>query len=83
MAERMQRKQIYIDPEQGIQLKEMAARLGVPESSLIRRGIDMTLRAVPVSRWQPDLWQRELEFARSVPAVDNSRTWSREELYDR
>ncbi len=83
MSDRMVRKQIYIEPVQQARLKELSARLGVPESSLIRRGIDMTLRATPTGRWQPEIWEKELEFMRSLTPVGGPRTWSREDLYER
>jgi hypothetical protein len=83
MAERMIRKQIYIEPRQEAGLKEMSVRLGVAESSLIRRGIDIALQAAPSGFWQPEVWERELEFARGMTATDLPRQWTRDELYDR
>ncbi|MEW6281471.1 MAG: ribbon-helix-helix domain-containing protein [Candidatus Eremiobacterota bacterium] len=83
MSNRMIRKQIYLEPEQEARLRELSARLGLSESALIRRGIDLTLRAVPSPLWSAELWQKELDFARSLTPVNQARDWTRDELYDR
>ena len=83
MSERTVRKQVYIEAHQELRLKELASRLGVPESSLIRHGSDLTLREGSPASWKLEMWERELEFARSLPTNTEPRTWTRDDLYDR
>ena len=86
--QRMVRKQVYIAAMQDARLKRQAAALGVTESELIRRGIDLVTEAATPSA-DERVWQEELEFieerARSLPAPDVSeplteRRWPREEM---
>jgi hypothetical protein len=78
----MARKQIYLDREQWVRLKELAARLGVSESSLIRQAVQTMLGDTARYWSHPQAWEMELEFARNVPPVGGPRTWSRDELYE-
>lgn len=88
--QRMVRKQIYIAAMQDTRLKRRAAALGVTESELIRRGIDLITEAASPSA-DEQAWQDELAFieerARTLPAPEMSeplsgRRWPREEMYE-
>lgn len=79
------RKQVYIESSQERRLKERARQFGVPESELIREGLDVVLRRQGVGHRDDRAWKAELSFiarrgARSV--APGKRAWSREELYE-
>jgi hypothetical protein len=71
MADRMIRKQVYLEPRQERLLKARARQLGVTEAEVIRQSLERALAAPAVRR------RMRLTVA---PAP---RTWTRDELYDR
>ena len=85
------RKQIYIEPEQEMLLKQMSNETGMSEAEIIRAAID--LHALEVSRHERRLsaWantkafiaKRIAEQSEQVTAAGEGRTWRREDLYDR
>ncbi len=82
----MIRKQIYLEPDQDAQLKQLANDAGVSEAELIRQAIDRQLRAQRPIRRNRSVWVDEQAFvaqwiAQGTSAVE--RTWRRDELYDR
>jgi hypothetical protein len=86
----MVRKQVYIEPAQDARLKRRAADLGVTESELIRRGIDLVTEPAAQSR-DEQAWEEEMAFilerARTLPAPEHGepvigRRWPREEMYE-
>lgn len=82
---RMIRKQIYIELRQEELLKRRAKQLGIPESELIRRGIDQISR-VPLNL-TPDLqaWEEAKAFIKqrmNIVAPQTGRDWTRDDLYD-
>ncbi|GAB4323900.1 MAG: ribbon-helix-helix domain-containing protein [Dehalococcoidia bacterium] len=82
---RMVRKQVYIDAEQDALLKRRAKELGVTESELIRRGIDLADRTGARTARDRTAWEEELAFLRKrsrIPARGRARGWTREELYE-
>lgn len=82
----MHRKQIYIDPRQDRQLKQKASRLHVTESELIREGIEKVLLEGPAISRDVNAWGEEKSFLSSLMKkgpVKGSRSWKREDLYDR
>lgn len=87
MAERMVRKQVYIEPRQDRRLKQRARQLGVTEAELIRQSLDRALGMSGVVRApDPQAWRELMRFFRrrmrlKVPQAP--RTWTRDELYDR
>lgn len=82
----MIRKQIYIEPEQEAQLKQLASRTGLAEAELIRQAIDQyvaTARRLPRNL---KVWEEEKRYIEALMAqgpVEGERTWRREDLYDR
>lgn len=83
----MVRKQVYIEPQQELLLKEKAAQFGVTEAELIRRAIDLMFRGrIPVPAWKDeDAWREALAFMRERakrPLKERPRTWTREDAYD-
>ena len=82
----MIRKQVYIRAAQDSVLKERAERLGVTESELIRRGIELTDGLASSRLLDRKAWQEELHFIRErarIQALGKTRGWTRDELYDR
>ncbi|MCI0340562.1 MAG: hypothetical protein L0216_05350 [Planctomycetales bacterium] len=81
----MIRKQLYIEPRQEKLLKELAARLGVTEAEILRRGLDRGLGGEAVPTPDPQAWERAKDFMsrrmRKGP-LPRGRLWSREDLYD-
>ena len=89
----MIRKQLYIEPEQNIVLREQAAKYNVSEGQLVRSAITayLTMDAQFQSSQEIDLsaWEEERQFIlsrQSGPHGDDQRetqrNWSRGELYD-
>lgn len=80
------RKQIYLDRNQELHLKRLAAAMGISEAEIIRRSLDSRLgtpRQVPRDL---SAWEEEKQFIRDWIAkgpVAGGRTWKREDLYDR
>jgi len=81
------RKQIYIDPEQEESLRRLSDLLGMSEAQLIRQAIDaQTLRLRSRTPPDPNAWKVEREFIRSLieqGPLEGSRSWRREDAYDR
>jgi len=79
------RKQVYIGGSQERRLKERARQFDVPESELIREGLDVVLRRHGVGHRDERAWKAELSFMARRAArlvAQGKRTWSREELYE-
>ncbi len=82
----MIRKQIYLEPAQDAQLKQLASDAGVSEAELIRQAIDRQLRTQRPVRRNHSVWRDEQAFVAQWIAEGTSaaeRTWTRDELYDR
>lgn len=82
---RMVRKQVYIDPRREKMLKRLSHQLGLPESEIIRKGIDQVAGAGGAFPPDERVWDEEKAFIAersrlSVPQTE--RNWAREELYD-
>ena len=83
------RKQIYIEAEQDAVLKRMSAETGLSESEIIRRALDSHFQALGYSTSQEaglETWAKGREFIQNLidaGPVPGSRTWTREDLYDR
>jgi len=80
------RKQIYIEAEQEVLLKDLSVRLGVSEAEIIRQAITTQTQRLRRPRRDLSAWRSELEFIQSLidlGPVRGGRRWTREELYDR
>ncbi len=82
----MIRKQIYITAELEAELKRVAHTTGESEAELIRQALLSYLQGSPASQARLRAWQEERRFIESLPegtSTQDTRSWSREELYDR
>jgi hypothetical protein len=86
----MVRKQLYIESEQNMALRELASKHGVSEGQIVREAITEYL-TVGAQSQEIDLsaWEEERLFmlsrqnlAQSDSKSDGQRTWTRGELYD-
>ena len=86
MADRMVRKQVYIEPRHERLLKVRAKQLGVTEAELIRRSLEQSLTVPGVIRRDPVAWEAFMRSVRRrmrLRVAQQSRTWTRDDLYDR
>ncbi|HMO58876.1 MAG TPA: CopG family transcriptional regulator [Roseiflexaceae bacterium] len=80
------RKQIYLDPAQESMLKRIAGATGVSEAEIIRQAIDRHLQHVLPPRRDRRAWAAERAYLAELVAlgpVAGSRSWRREDLYER
>lgn len=63
----MVRKQIYIKPEQGEMLKELAAKLRISEAELIREGINHALIAPVFTYKDRQAWSKIRPLYKNSP----------------
>jgi hypothetical protein len=83
----MVRKQVYIEPQQEVALKQWSMESGLSEAEIIRQAIEQWLKEQ--ARQQQHIlaaWQAEKAFIADLMAqgvVPGGRTWKREDLYDR
>ncbi len=83
---RMVRKQVYIAADQDAFLKQRARELGVTEADVVRQGIEELRRATNHGYRDEQAWQEERAFIEQrlrLPSRGGTRTWTRDELYDR
>jgi hypothetical protein len=80
------RKQIYLDPQQNEMLKQTSRRLNISEAEIIRQAIvAQTGRTIPGKK-NLAAWKKERQFLQTLleqGSVAGSRTWKREDLYER
>ena len=84
MGDKKIHKQIYLEPDQEVKLKELANTLQTSEAELIRQAIDTHVGAL--RRHNRKTWDEEMAFIREwmkQGPVPGGRTWRREDLYDR
>jgi hypothetical protein len=82
---RMVRKQIYIDPRREEMLKRLSHQFGLPESEIIRQGIDRVAGAGGAFPPDERVWDEEKAFIAERSRLNvpqTGRKWTREELYD-
>ncbi len=80
------RKQIYLDRDQERQLKRLASASGLSEAEIIRRTLNLRLGVPAFQPRDLSAWEEEKRFIRQWLARDpvtGSRSWKREDLYDR
>ena len=83
----MVRKQVYIEPQQEVALKEWSVETGLSEAEIIRQAIEQWLKE-QARQQEHNLkaWRSEKAFIVDWMAqgiVSGGRTWKREDLYDR
>ncbi|MEO6457996.1 MAG: ribbon-helix-helix domain-containing protein [Chloroflexia bacterium] len=84
------RKQIYIEPEQEMLLKQIANDTGMSEAAIIRKAIDLYASEVGLNERRLNAWANIQAFIAKRIADQpeqalegEGRTWRREDLYDR
>lgn len=80
----MIRKQVYLEPRQDIQIKQLATERKTTEADVIREAIDTLLGEVARQRRAQQAWDEALAFMEARYAqgtVSAERTWTRDELY--
>lgn len=85
------RKQIYIEPEQEMLLKQMANDTGMSEAEIIRKAINLHAAEVGQHERRLSAWANIQAFiakriagqSEQVLDAGGGRTWRREDLYDR
>jgi len=83
----MIRKQVYIEPQQELALKQWSMETGLSEAEIVRQAIERWLKEQ--ARQQQHIlaaWQAEKAFIADLMAqgvVSGGRMWKREDLYDR
>ncbi len=81
------RKQLYITRDQEKMLKLKSRELGVTEAEIVREALDKREYRYEYPFKSTDKWQEELAFIKqriSGRQVDQqTRTWRRDDLYDR
>jgi len=76
-------KQIYIDPDQEVVLKQLSSETGLSTADIIRQAIDRHARSLHASRLDLSAWQKERAFIESLieqGPVSGGRTWQRDDL---
>ena len=80
------RKQIYIESDQEARLKQLASLTNLSEAEIIRQAIDQRTQSFRVNRRNLTAWESERAFIQQLinaGPVSDSRTWQRDDLYDR
>lgn len=81
----MIRKQVYLEPRQDVQIKQLATERKTTEADVIREAIDTLLGEVARQRRAQQAWDEALAFMEARYAqgpVPGGRTWTRDELYE-
>jgi len=83
----MVRKQVYLEPRQNSQIKQLAQKRGTTEAAIMREAVDLLLAEAERLSKAQDAWEmaQALMEARAAYALPNSqveeRTWIRDELH--
>ncbi len=80
------RKQVYLEPNQEVLLKQLSRVSGVPAAELIRQAIDRHITGGQPDRHDPQAWESERAYIAGLIAqgpVVGTRSWRREDLYAR
>lgn len=80
------RKQIYLEADQDVLLKKLAAELNISEAEIIRQAIDRHTRSARSRRRGQSAWLAERAYIENLiqqGPIAGQRTWRREDLYDR
>lgn len=81
----MVRKQVYIEERQEALLKRLSKTMGMPQSEIIREGIDRAIQAGPAFRPDP---QAVAKFRRDLKSLLRDqryrfRPWTRDMIHER
>ena len=82
----MVRKQIYLEAEQDARLKKFAQETGQSEAKIIRQALDRHAMETPPKRTKHQAWEIERAYIEQLmqqTPADATRTWTRDELYER
>jgi len=82
----MVRKQIYIEAEQDARLKKLAQETGRSEAEIIRQALDRHATETLPKRTKHQAWEVERAYIEQLmqqAPADGTRTWTRDELYER
>lgn len=80
------RKQIYIEAEQEVLLKQLVQQKGGSEAEIIRQAIAQYALSFQSPAVDLSAWERERAFIQNLMAqgqIPGERTWQREDLYER
>lgn len=80
------RKQIYIEPEQEVRLKQLSQQTGSSEAEVIRQAIAQYTQEGEVFQRNLNCWEKERAFIENLISqgkITGSRTWQRDDLYER
>jgi hypothetical protein len=80
------RKQIYLEPNQELILKQLAKKTGMAEAEIIRQAIDRHTKVLRFPRRDLAGWEKERAFiVRLIKQgpIAGGRTWAREDLHER
>ena len=80
------RKQIYIEPEQEVRLKQLSQQTGSSEAEVIHQAIAQYTQEGEVFQQNLNCWEKERAFIENLISqgkITGSRTWRRDDLYER
>jgi hypothetical protein len=83
----MIRKQVYLEPRQDLQIKQLAEERGTTEAHIIRKAIDLLLSEAQRQQRAQAAWEEahalmeaRAQYAVS-PAQAEEHAWTRDDLY--
>ena len=82
----MVRKQVYIEVQQEDLLKKISKESKIPESEIIRQGINQRIATAPDFSFDPEAWEEEKAFITRFlkrGRIKGKKHWKREDLYER
>lgn len=80
------RKQIYIEAEQEVLLKQLVQQKGGSEAEIIRQAIAQYAQSFQSPTLDLSAWERERAFIQNLIThgqIPGGRTWQREDLHER
>lgn len=83
----MIRKQVYLEPRQELQIKQLARERGTTEADIIRTAVDLLLSEAQRQQRAQVAWEEahalmETRASYAVePTQTEERAWTRDELY--
>lgn len=80
------RKQIYIEAEQDVLLKQLVEQKGGSEAEIIRQAITRYAQSFQSPTLELNAWEQERAFIQNLikqGQIPGERTWHREDLHER